>query len=338
MHRPHSWLAFPVLIVILASVVLVWPPSHLQAEPMQQTDDPDATDDPLDADSAPAMPVDDDHTGQSCGSCHLDYHAAWATGVHSIAFDRDSFQSAWQQVNEDPTCLACHATGYQPATGEFLANNVQCEACHGVNPADHPPAEFVVDEAASLCGDCHTSTFDEWEHSLHAFATDDAEVVDCATCHNPHGQALRAETVAALCTDCHSQDDPTYIHLTHNDIADDAAAAVTCASCHMFNVAADDVHQFADHSMTVTTRPCNDCHETLTASGNSILGLGVNAELIGNRADLQTSGTGAGETLTAAETGVEAPRPTAVLLLQGLLVGLGLGVTVAMVVSRSGRG
>ncbi|MBN1967535.1 MAG: hypothetical protein JW910_22965, partial [Anaerolineae bacterium] len=97
-------------------------------------------------------PDTEDHTGQSCAECHLDFAAAWSTGVHAIAYTRASFQEALAAEDDPAACLDCHTTGYMPNTGAYAAENVTCEACHGQNPADHPPTEFVVSTDEQTCG------------------------------------------------------------------------------------------------------------------------------------------------------------------------------------------
>ncbi len=276
----------------------------------------------------------EEHSGQSCGECHLDYHAAWEQGVHAIAYTRESFQEAWAAEDNNPECLQCHTTSYQPARGEYHAENIQCEACHGLNPASHPPEVFVVQTDAGTCGDCHTPTFDEWQNSMHAFS-EDMGAIGCATCHNPHGQTVRFETVDELCINCH-KDNPdhshpyteTYVHVTHNEIEYEEVN-VTCASCHMYNKHHDELHQLPDHTMDVETIPCTDCHETLSETGDFDTLLAVDLELAEERdalrmqvheleAELETT---AGELETQSGTDY-------VQLTQGLIIGLGVGMTI----------
>lgn len=283
--------------------------------------------------------VDEDHSGESCGECHVDYHAAWATGVHSIAYDRASFQDAWATEGNDPACLSCHTTDYRPATGEYI-ENIQCEACHGENPANHPPEPIVINTRAEICGDCHESTFDEWEHSLHAF-TEDMGAIGCATCHNPHGQTIRFETTDALCLNCH-QNNPentheyaeSYVHITHNEI-DYEGVEVTCASCHMYNREIDELHGLADHTMTVETVPCTDCHEAISLTGASPLLVDIDTALAEERDELRTQ-VGELETeLAELQGSASEPQGTNfVQLTQGLIIGLGVGITLFWVLRR----
>lgn len=287
-----------------------------------------------------------EYSDQSCGECHLDYHAAWHTGVHAIAYDRESFQEAWIAEDKDPECLACHTTEYQPATQTYLAENIQCEACHGQTPANHPPAPFVVSTDAETCGDCHTNTFYEWERSLHAF-TADMGAIGCATCHNPHGQNIRepddeavltaaTSVIDAMCLNCHQDDTNTYVHLTHNEIAFEGVE-VTCASCHMYQQEADELHKLADHTMYVGTISCTDCHQEISLTGASPILIDVDSALAEERNELLARVEELQNELSLTEEEDTGNGDDYIRLTQGLIVGLGLGVSVLWVLMRRER-
>ncbi|GAB4574245.1 MAG: hypothetical protein Kow0077_19790 [Anaerolineae bacterium] len=276
-----------------------------------------------------------DHTGQFCGDCHVDYKALWETGAHAVAYQRESFQEAWAATDNNPDCLLCHTTNYQAHDGSFLDENVRCEACHGLNSADHPPAEFVVNRAPSACGNCHTTTFDEWRRSPHAF-TEDMGTLACSTCHNPHGQTLRFETVNDLCLNCHESAPNTYVHLTHNEV-DFENVEVNCASCHMHPSPDDDQHRIPDHVMSVETTACTDCHEALSIMGNVPLLVDVDTALAEERDRLRQQVQELEQALQENEEAQPVTGPNYVQLTQGLIAGLGLGITLFWVLSRQGN-
>ena len=278
----------------------------------------------------------EDHSGQSCAECHVDYKAIWETGAHAIAYDRESFQAVWASTENDPECLTCHTTLYQPHSGEYLAENILCEACHGLNDANHPPATFVINRAPTACGNCHTATFDEWRRSPHAF-TDDMGTVACSTCHNPHGQTLRFDTVDALCLNCHQSAPNTYVHLTHNEVEFENVE-VTCASCHMYRSPDDEHHNIPDHVMSVETVPCTDCHEALSIQGNVPLLVDVDTALAEERDRLRTEVSELEAALEAAESAEPGMGISYVQLTQGLIMGLGLGLTLFWVLGRRDNG
>lgn len=286
----------------------------------------------------------EDHAGQSCGDCHLDFRAAWESGVHAIAFTRESFQASWNEHNQDSSCLDCHTTRYQPSVGEYMAENIVCEACHGLNPADHPPEQFVINRAPDACGNCHTHTFEEWRNSRHAF-TPDMGTVGCATCHNPHGQTVRFENNDDLCLNCHESAPNTYVHLTHNEVDfESVGVEVTCASCHMYRSQGlgggtnDDVqgHRIPDHTMTVKTTPCTDCHEALSGTGDFTLLVDVDMALAQERDELRAQVNEL--EATVAEFAYTESCTDYARLTQGLIFGLGLGGTIIWVLLRRNGG
>lgn len=284
----------------------------------------------------------EDHSGQSCGECHLDYYDAWADSVHAIAYDRESFQHAWGETRNDPACLNCHTTGFQPATSTYAVENIQCEACHGTNPANHPPEPIVVRTSADICGDCHEGTFDEWEFSMHAFS-EDMGAIGCATCHNPHSQKLRFDTVTELCLNCH-QDNPnnpegyeeSYVHVTHNEV-DFEGVEVTCASCHMYKSSSDSLHNLSDHSTRVETVPCTDCHETISQTGVSTVLVDVDTQLAEERDVLRQRVSELEDQLTADAEAEDTSDRSIIQLTQGLIVGFGIGLTLLLVLVRRGQ-
>ncbi|HEX2908523.1 MAG TPA: multiheme c-type cytochrome [Phototrophicaceae bacterium] len=305
-------LGFMLLLAGTASLVLALPPNQ-EATP----------------ESPPAAHAE--YKDKNCADCHREQKRAWATGVHSVAYTKDSFQQAWQQVNGDPACLQCHTTNYEPPTGTYLAENVQCEACHGFTPVNHPPEELVIRTDASVCRDCHTATFAEFRQSKHAYP-EDREALGCATCHDPHQQKLRFESVDELCLSCHKTAPTNYVHVQHRTMQTDLFS-LNCASCHMYNSQRDEVHQLADHKMTVDTIPCSDCHQEMAKTGQfSVL---ENVTAAQERNDLRAR---------AAELEVKitevAPPPAnkgLIQVLQGGLMGLFVGIVGVAVFWRGGR-
>ncbi len=289
---------------------------------------------------AAAPPGQGDHAGERCADCHLDFKAAWESGVHAIAFERESFQEAWRAANQSGECLVCHTTNYEAPSNHYLSENIVCEACHGLNPADHPPMEMVVGIDARMCGQCHTGTFSEWRRSPHAF-TEDMGTVACTTCHNPHGQTVRFAETTDLCLNCHQSAPNTYVHLTHNEV-DFENVDVNCASCHMYRTQGlgdgtrDDVvgHRIPDHTMIVDTAPCTDCHEALSIQGNVPLLVDVDTALAEERDRLREQVSELETTLENELDAVAEASINYVQLTQGLIVGLGLGITLAWVLIR----
>ena len=72
-----------------------------------------------------------------CQSCHQEFVDTWRSGDHSKAVTDPVFQEAWEAQGKQTTCLACHATGFDPATGLWDSGSVDCEACHGPIAGQH---------------------------------------------------------------------------------------------------------------------------------------------------------------------------------------------------------
>ena len=178
----------------------------------------------------------DEQATESCTSCHSEEHEAWERSVHAAPED-------------GATCTDCH--------GEYVRGH-----------PDSGEIPLVVD--SSNCTNCHATTYDQWEHSLHA-----SEGVQCISCHSAHSQNLRL-TDEALCSSCHRESLSDPLHSAHwqNE--------VTCTSCHLTDgatrqsVASSDpmlalsfapTHDF----VTVSAAKCLDCHRedvNLSASAN----------------------------------------------------------------------
>ena len=133
---------------------------------------------------------------------------------------------------------------------------------HADTPANHPPEAVFTDPGAEVCASCHTTTYDEWQHSAHG-----EQQLACTTCHQPHPQTLRFETANALCLNCHEEDArDDYAHLVHPE--------QQCIDCHWFRPDPADLQEHfvsgnlipTGHTGTVETQACVSCHEDLTES------------------------------------------------------------------------
>jgi len=206
-------------------------------------------------------------SNSNCMACHSDIATEWQSGSHGQSLSDPIFAETWQTQGQPGACLVCHATGYDPATGERQAEGVVCTACHSPIPANHPKENMPIDKTPDLCGRCHSDPrfiTENWMLSAH-YKRD----MTCSVCHDPHGAGMKSVTDAAaaspdasdLCANCHKdamQNFPTSKH---------AEAGVTCVNCHLgFNVGKADVtdfvasHKAPDHSFIPTLDTCNKCH------------------------------------------------------------------------------
>lgn len=236
-----------------------------------------------------------------CASCHTDQVNELQAGLHEEAILAGNTGAA--------VCTDCHSA-------------------HDVQPVVEEP-ELI----AGVCGDCHTSTLTEWRVSEHV----DIGPLGCATCHSPHSQRIRAgETSNELCLNCHNEMPNLWAHQQHggNDYP------VECVDCHMYRAEHDASVTVAladrgtGHTMQLDAVPCTTCHEQLLLDGTW-------ATLGGDSTALQIEVNNLRDQLAALE-----PAPAEVTqiepstyapLLQGLMVGLGLGATVAAIFVARGR-
>ncbi|MBI5670633.1 MAG: hypothetical protein HZC41_21790 [Chloroflexi bacterium] len=198
-----------------------------------------------------------------CAECHLDVVAAWQDSIHAQAYHDPEFQTAWQAQKSDPACLSCHTTGFVARTGQYDQAGVTCTACHGETPATHPPEAVPIDPGVNVCADCHPTTVNEWEASLHG-----EQQLACTTCHTPHDQKVRFETANVLCLNCHDETRADYAHVSHPDQA--------CIDCHWYRNLDETQHiKTGDllptgHDSQVETFTCVDCHAKLPENAQAV--------------------------------------------------------------------
>jgi len=278
-----------------------------------------------------------------CARCHEELFVRWQSGVHAIAFVRETFRQDWEARGQPDDCLTCHTTGYHADTGAYLAEDVTCSACHGYYAAGHPPAGLVVAPEPRMCGDCHVVTFEEWGSSAHAF-TQEMGPVGCAVCHDPHGQQVRFEDVNALCLNCHQTPLTDYAHTSHLNVRD-----MTCVQCHMHpttettnqtQLAAlvPPDHDIAGHRMTVEPEACNACHQNLQERLAAFADIGDTGALVAERDALQARVNELQAEIAERQTPPAEPPESYAQLTQGLIVGLGLSVTVGLILLRRANG
>lgn len=199
------------------------------------------------SDEPPTTPVDP----EDCGSCHEEIATLWESGTHSQASALAGFVKAWQEQGSPDECLACHTTGYDPATGQYETEGVACQVCHPSAPHEHPQKIMYTDTSSRLCGQCHTDTFNQLEDSQHG-----QEGMACIRCHNPHDNGLRAGGVEDTCRACHQEETHFYSFTGH------AMEGLLCTDCH-FQLADGDMgngHGSRQHNFTVGEQNCTECH------------------------------------------------------------------------------
>jgi len=244
-HQSH-WLALAVSFLILASTIsltLLLPSGSLAS----QEELPGHTRSVFVNYQSP----------QRCRECHEAEFQAWSNTTHANASFDPIFQVYLQQVEEPGECFACHTTGYNAITGQFMLAGVTCEACHGPYREAHPEESMVIATSEDLCGTCHPSTLVEWNASRHG------EVgVTCVDCHEVHTQKTRAAvTTNSLCASCHQSQMRDATHTIHSQ------TDIRCIDCHLARPVGDTDgavkgQAVTGHSFGVFVSTCNDCHQT----------------------------------------------------------------------------
>lgn len=193
---------------------------------------------------------------QQCAECHPAEFHAWSDTTHAKASFNPAFRELMHEAAEPGECFACHATGYNALTGQFVMAGVTCEACHGPYRASHPGQSMEMAASQELCGACHTSTLAEWESSRHGQAG-----IACVACHEVHAQRTRVKaSTDALCAGCHQQGTQDAMHQVHK------GERIVCITCHLSRPAnqasqAISGHAITGHSFAVDPQVCTECHQ-----------------------------------------------------------------------------
>jgi hypothetical protein len=295
-----------------------------------------------------------DEARLGCVDCHTD-----------DAFPHQSPPQAKREVRVQAStmCVACHTEhtdllvegAHAVALNTGNMNAATCVDCHGAH--DTRPTEIDAGVVAQVCSDCHQESFGDWQGSQHV----ELDRLGCSTCHLPHEQTIRFEDTSEMCLTCHKVPSEIYVHTKHLE----SDFAVSCVDCHMYAGApiaielvataepstpaqaeplatpapnAEDILAAAtatngvDHTMQVDPRACSDCHGRLDAENFWEQRPGVDQQLVAERDDLQAQ-------VNALEVEIDRMEATSeddsaqnyLRLTQGLIFGLGLGLTLAWV-------
>lgn len=300
--------------------------THISADARTPAQDPQPTPE------SPAMIV----TYDTCINCHEDIITSWQHGPHGQALNDPIFAAAWNEQGKPGACLVCHTTGYDPATGDYDAEGVACEACHSPIPNNHPKDSMPIDNTTDLCGKCHSDsrfTDESFTTSVHY-----QRAMKCTVCHDQHSAGMKSiaeaegETTDAsdLCINCHKgamQNFPASKH---------AEAGVTCVNCHLgFNVSDDssDVHRAPDHNFRPSLETCNKCHaEQMHAPGAAVAAAAIKVEELGGTPTSQP--TAAVTPVPQVENEPLPVSPLGFAIMAGLL-GLAAGMVLAPWLERS---
>jgi len=121
--------------------------------------------------AAPTNQVGDTNP-QDCKECHLATVLAWEGSAHMRALTCSQCHVDGEPVvsmdtnhpiqeEDEPRCVACHTTGYDPDTNTWVDDGITCKACHSPIEENHPSQPMPSDRSAGLCGNCHQETLFE---------------------------------------------------------------------------------------------------------------------------------------------------------------------------------
>jgi formate-dependent nitrite reductase cytochrome c552 subunit len=258
-----------------------------------------------------------------CVDCHgedsFPHNSSTPTGARDYALKAVEMCYTCHQLQADDLAVGLHEQAILAGNKE-AAVCTDCHGAHAVQPGTNQP-QLV----AGVCGTCHVSTYNEWRSSAHV----DIGPLGCAKCHSPHSQELRVGSSDELCLNCHKAPSGIYAHTQH---ISSESHPVQCVDCHMYRTTDVLTTSVAlmptGHTMLMDTRPCNSCHEQLEVTGKwSQIIRGIDTELISQRDSLQARVSELESKLNTTEPGSQN-----IQLVQGLIAGLGLGITIAIVV------
>ena len=286
---------------------------------------------------------DADHPTQDCQECHLDVANHWQDSPHAHAFDDEVFQAQWSSMGEPAECLACHTTNFQPATGEYDAEGVECQACHGEVDAEHPPNPVPILADTEYCGTCHTTTLGEWHRTGHAPAD-----IGCMDCHDPHSQNALFENPDDMCINCHEDSMGDYLEDLH------VQEGIGCVDCHALVIPPEEMPDDGivptGHAFDITPATCVACHTDALHAGFSLPGYedgakaanGETAVLVSTEEEAATAVSETTQAQLTPEQQIETleaavASQNVTTLFQGGIVGLVLGGTSAWFVASNVR-
>jgi uncharacterized membrane protein YfcA len=148
----------------------------------------------------PDSPVARSRIAATCGACHAEAQASYATSVHARGVESGDDIS--------PTCVSCHGS-------------------HSIRPAHAGASPTAAAEVVFTCARCHEdptvlrkarlaySMIDRYEHTFHgmAYGHGISDVANCVSCHGAHDVVPAADprspvnsaNLVTTCNRCHTQ-------------------------------------------------------------------------------------------------------------------------------------
>lgn len=229
-----------------------------------------------------------------CAACHGDptEHLEEGVGEGTIfAFSGDELAT-----ESSARCLTCHGdTHPRFRSSPHFQAGMACVDCHSAHdPHPGSSALLAVDEAAvallssgmttldvgvssAVCESCHSDVLADFEFNERHRLQEG--VMDCASCHDPHGPATRTRLAgfkSEACVDCHADKGGPFV-FEHGSVFVEG-----CTSCHTphggpnrhmltFQNVGElcySCHQLVPgfHTRFVAESNCTNCHSTIHGS------------------------------------------------------------------------
>ena len=166
------------------------------------------------------------------------------------------------------TCLACHNGRVGEDMRHFLISShrqIACGTCHvgsdahvqsgGAGGGLINPANWLIEEQAAVCAQCHNKEVKGFLQSKHKDAR-----IGCDKCHDVHTPLRTIGPVQnnLLCQSCHLRDWPNAAAVeahTHHDVDPGGTGASRCIGCHMPAQTRPDVPGQEDRAHSHTWMP-----------------------------------------------------------------------------------
>lgn len=173
-----------------------------------------------------------------CGSCHagdLAEHAD-ANSDKSVKIPKMAKYASTELNNQ---CLSCHKNDehrFDATLSTHTSAGVSCISCHDSHPSAEHSAKMMAGGTSNmqkntnneLCLSCHKSEDAQFSQTTHHRLKEG--VMDCNSCHNPHGSS-NAKMLTAdkkeVCVKCHEDKRGPFM-FEHAAILNDQG----CVACH----------------------------------------------------------------------------------------------------------
>jgi DmsE family decaheme c-type cytochrome len=179
-------------------------------------------------------------TGE-CAECHEDVVKAFAGTFHGVmkAACTDCHGDGAKHIEEGGAegtivgfkkesalvktkhCLKCHRGAAHFMSGPHAKASLDCTGCHGVHKSKY------MAHPSKLCISCHQDVFAEFKlNERHRLKEG---ILECTSCHDPHGPAIAARLGGfkhEACLKCHTDKGGPFLY------EHEASRIEGCAVCH----------------------------------------------------------------------------------------------------------